>query len=200
MANGPQDANVALSSIGSFFTGHTASSPRIVNVQPTELDVLAILLAAAAMALALVGTVFPAFPGVILAWAASLVFGLVVGFDAVGVVIMLVITAVTGTAYVAMVKLPKEASEARGASKSALRWGALGAIVGFFVIPVVGFVVGGVAGVFGAEYARTKDTEPAWEATKGVLIGFGKSSLVQIAAALVIIVLWLVWVVVRFEI
>lgn len=169
-------------------------------MQPTELDVLAIVLVAAAMALALVGTVFPAFPGVILAWGAALAFGLVTGFGTLGVVLMVVITAVTAAAYFAMVKLPKQATEARGASKSAIRWGALGAVIGFFVIPVVGFIVGGVAGVFGAEYARTHDTEPAWEATKGVLIGFGKSSLVQIAAAFVIIVLWLVWVVLKFEV
>lgn len=169
-------------------------------MQPTELDAVAIVLVAAAMAISLAGTVFPLFPGIILAWAAALAFGFVTGFDLTGVVIMLLITAITAVTYVYMVKLPKEATEARGASKSAIRWGALGAVVGFFVIPVIGFIVGGVVGVFGAEYSRTQDTRPAWEATKGVLIGVGKSTLLHMAAVLVVALLWVAWTVLRFEI
>ncbi len=168
-------------------------------MQPTELDALTILFVAIAMAVSLAGTVLPVFPGIILAWGAALVFGLVTGFDAVGIAIMLVITAITAVTYVYMVKLPKNETEARGASKSAVRWGALGALIGFFVIPVIGFIVGGVVGVFGAEYARTGDTEPAWQSTKGVLIGVGKSSLLQMAAVLVIVVLWVIWAVLKFE-
>lgn len=169
-------------------------------MQPTELDALAILFVAIAMAIALAGTVLPVFPGIMLAWGAALLFGLVTGFDATGIVFMLVITAITAATYVFMVRLPKSETEARGASKSAIRWGALGAVIGFFVIPVVGFIVGGVVGVFGAEYARTRDTEPAWESTKGLLIGVGKSSLLQMAAVFVIVVLWVAWTVLKFEV
>lgn len=168
-------------------------------MQPSELDFIAILVVATILAVSLVGTVLPAFPGVLLAWIATFVFGLVIGFDAAGVIIMSLITALVVVNSVAMVRIPQQSTLAHGAAKGTVIWGAVGAVLGFFLIPVAGFIVGAVAGVYGAEYARTRQTGPAWAATKGVLIGIGKSNLVQIGIGLLIVILWVIWVVIRFE-
>ena len=45
--------------------------------------------------------------------------------------------------------------------------GALLGIVGFFVIPVVGLVIGFVVGVYLAEWYRLRDVARAWRATIG---------------------------------
>ena len=68
--------------------------------------------------------------------------------------------------------------------------GAVGAVVGFFVIPVVGLVVGGVAAVYLAELARLQDFGLAWGSTWAVLRGIGIGMLVELTAALLMVGVW----------
>ena len=152
-----------------------------------------------AIASALVGTIIPAFPGVIVAWIAVAIFGSVVGFTPFGVIAMISITLLTIINYVFMIRIPQREAEARGASRWSTAVGGVGALVGFFVIPVIGFVIGGVAGVYGSEYLRTKKTDQAWEATKGIIVGFGKSVAIQLMIGLTIGLIWLIWVIVAFD-
>ncbi len=168
-------------------------------MEPNALQVFTTVLVAFTMALALLGTVIPAFPGPILAWIAALIFGFVAGFDGAGVAFFGVITILTIISYVAVLRIPMRTTESRGASRAALVTGAVGAVVGFVVIPVIGFVVGGAAGVYATE-RRTQPHGQAWSATKGVIIGFGISALVQLVIGVVVAIVWLIWVVTRFEI
>lgn len=167
-------------------------------MEPNALQVFATVLVAFTMALALLGTVIPAFPGPILAWIAALIFGLVAGFDGTGIAFFAVITILTIISYVAVLRIPMRTTESRGASRVALVTGAVGAVVGFVVIPVIGFVVGGAAGVYAAE-RRTNPHDQAWAATKGAIIGFGVSALVQLVIGVAVAIVWLIWVVTRFE-
>jgi uncharacterized protein YqgC (DUF456 family) len=68
--------------------------------------------------------------------------------------------------------------------------GLVGAVVGFFVIPVVGLPIGGVAGVYVAEHARLHDAAGAWRATVLVLRAIGLSMVVELMAGLVMALLW----------
>jgi uncharacterized protein YqgC (DUF456 family) len=70
--------------------------------------------------------------------------------------------------------------------------GGLGAVVGFFVIPVVGVVVGGVGAVFLAELVRVQDVRSAWRSTLAVLRGVGIGLLVELTAAVLMFGTWLV--------
>jgi uncharacterized protein len=63
-------------------------------------------------------------------------------------------------------------------------------VVGFFVIPVVGLVVGGVAAVYLAELARLQDLGLAWRSTWAVLRGIGIGMLVELTAALLMVGVW----------
>jgi uncharacterized protein YqgC (DUF456 family) len=74
--------------------------------------------------------------------------------------------------------------------------GALLAIAGFFVVPVVGLVVGGVLGVFLGEVARTRNTTAAWRTTIATIKGFGMASVLQVVVALAMVIAWVPWVVV----
>ncbi len=168
-------------------------------MRPNPLELLATITAAGAVAVALVGTVVPAFPGLVVAWVALLVYGAIVGYDTTGIIIMSAVTLLTLGAYILMIRIPQKQVEKRGASRMSTLFGGLGAIVGFFAIPVVGFIVGGIAGVFGAEFYRTRNRSLAWTSTKGVLVGFGLSTLVQLAFGLVIGALFVTWVVLRFD-
>jgi uncharacterized protein len=72
--------------------------------------------------------------------------------------------------------------------------GAVAAIVGFFVLPIVGLPVGGVAGVYAGELQRTRDGAAAWRATRATIAGFGLAALVQFALALAMTATWVAWV------
>ena len=67
--------------------------------------------------------------------------------------------------------------------------GGLCAVVGFFVIPVVGVLVGFPIGVYVAERVRV-GAEGAWPSTKAALKAVGVSILIELAAAVVATAVW----------
>ena len=146
----------------------------------------------------LLGTIFPILPGILLMWAAVVGYGFVAGFDALGIGVIVIVTALTGLSVVLGIKLPKEAAEEAGASRKAQWASVLGAIIGFFVIPVVGVVVGAVAGIALAEYQDKSDWSVAWQSTKGVLKGMGWAALAQFVIGVAILVVWLAWAAIDF--
>lgn len=70
--------------------------------------------------------------------------------------------------------------------------GALVGIVGFFVIPVVGLVIGFVLGVFLAELRRLRNGRAAWRATKHALRAAGLSILIELCAGVLTTGAWVV--------
>jgi uncharacterized protein len=129
------------------------------------------------MALGLIGTVIPGVPGLVI------IFGALVG---AGVLMVLGIAA----GYV----LPHRAGVLAGVPKTSLRLGIAGAIVGFFVIPVLGLPIGGAAGVLLGEQRRLGDWGAAWATTQKVLVGFGIGALAEVVAGVLMIATWVVWV------
>jgi uncharacterized protein YqgC (DUF456 family) len=72
--------------------------------------------------------------------------------------------------------------------------GGLGAVVGFFVIPVVGALVGFPVGIYLAERVRV-GAAGAWPSTRTALQAVGVSILIELAAALVATAVWVTGVV-----
>jgi uncharacterized protein YqgC (DUF456 family) len=158
-------------------------------------DGAVVFLVALAMAVGIAGTVLPVLPGLLLVWAAALVYGLAAGFGAIGWAAFALITAVALAGTAAGVVLPHRAAGASGASRWSV-WFAFGVgVVGFFVVPVVGLPLGTVVGLLAAELVRTKEAGAAWRSTVATLKGFGLSTLVQLAAGLTMAVVWVAWVV-----
>jgi len=149
---------------------------------------------AAVMAVGLVGTVLPFVPGLPLIWAAGLVYGLIAGFGAPGAVAFTTMTVLLVGGMAASFVLPAKSGAASGAPVPTLAAGAVGAIAGFFLIPVVGLPVGAVAGVLLAEYGRTSDWPTARRSTKAVVIGFGLGALAELSAGMLMVACWVVWV------
>ena len=149
---------------------------------------------AVVMAVGAVGTVVPLVPGLGLIWLAGLVYGVQEGFGAVGVAAFAAMTALALAAAVAGYVVPQRRASGAGASRSSVWLGVAGAVVGFFVVPIVGMPLGGVLGLYAGEHMRTRDPGVAWQATRATIIGFGLATLVQFVAALVMIAVWVAWV------
>lgn len=159
------------------------------------MDSVVVVLVAVAMAVGVVGTVVPLVPGLTLVVAAALAYGVAEGFGGGGVVAFVVIVALGVAGTAAGVVVPQRAAGGAGAARRSLLLGAVGAVVGFFVVPVVGFPLGGALGIYVAERWRTADPGAAWRTTKATLKGFGLAAILQLAAGLVMAAVWVVWVV-----
>lgn len=158
-------------------------------------EIVAVL--AVVMAIGAVGTVVPLLPGLGLVWLAGLVYGVSQGFGTAGTVAFGVMTVLGVAATVAGYVVPQRRAAGAGAARSSVWLGVAGAVVGFFVVPVVGMPLGGVLGIYAGEHVRTRDPAVAWQATRATIVGFGVAALVQFAAALAMIAVWVAWVVVR---
>lgn len=156
-------------------------------------DSALVALVAVAMAVGVVGTAVPVVPGLALVWAAALVYGLGAGFGAVGVAAFTIITGLALAGIVVGYLLPQRAAARSGAARSSMWLGGALAIVGFFVVPVVGLIVGGVLGVLVGEFMRTRDATAAWRSTIATIKGFGVAVVVQVAIGLTMVAVWVAW-------
>ena len=145
----------------------------------------------------LAGTLIPVLPGLMLMWATVVAYGFVAGFDAIGISVIVFVTVLTVIAIGLGVVLPKQAADAAGASKRSQIAAVIGAIIGFFVIPVVGALIGAVGGIALAEYLDKDEWGPAWASTKGVLTGMGLAAIVQFVIGVLILALWGAWAVIE---
>jgi hypothetical protein len=148
-----------------------------------------LLLVGLAMVVGLAGTVVPMLPGLPVIWVAGLVWALS-SDGAVRWVVLAVLTLLLVVGTVAHYVLPARSLGGR-APRSTLLFGVLGAIVGMFVIPVFGFLVGGVVGVYVAEARRTRDRREAWASTRRVLVAFGIGMAVEVGAGVLMVLTWL---------
>ena len=137
-------------------------------------------LLAVVMAVGAVGTVVPLLPGLALVWGAGLVYGLVEGFDAVGGVAFAAMSVLAAGGTVAGWVVPKRRASGAGAGRTSVWLGIAAAVVGFFVVPVVGLALGGVLGIYVGENLRTHDPAAAWVTTRATIVGFGVAALIQL--------------------
>jgi uncharacterized protein YqgC (DUF456 family) len=149
------------------------------------------------MVAGLIGTIVPLVPGLLIVWVAGLVYGLVEGFGTLGGVAFAVMTVLLVMGSAASYVLPHRAGVLAGAGKGSLRLGIVGAVVGFFVIPVLGLPIGAVAGVWLGERLRLGDWREAWGTTRRVVVGFGLGALAEFGAGALMFATWLIWVALR---
>jgi uncharacterized protein YqgC (DUF456 family) len=148
------------------------------------------VLAALAIVVGLVGIVVPLLPGTLLIGGAVLVWAWYVG-DGSSWALAVAAVAVLLVGTVVKYAVPGRNLKAGGIPNRTLVAGAVVGIVGFFVVPVVGLVLGFVLGVYVSEVQRL-GTQAAWPATKVALRAVGLSLLIELAAGLCAAALWLV--------
>lgn len=153
-----------------------------------------VLLIAVLMAIGLAGVLVPFLPGLPIIWGAALLYGIVTEFGSVGVTAMIAITALAAVGIAASLILPDRAGVAAGASRATRLFAGLLGLVGFFVIPVIGFPLGACTGVLIAQYRETDDWDSAVRSTVAVLKGFGVGLIAELAAGTAMALVWVAWV------
>ena len=148
------------------------------------------ILIAVLIAAGIAGIIVPVLPGTILVLAAILVWALEIG-TSTGWLVFAVAAVLLIGGTVVKYAVPGRRLKASGVPNSTLLAGGLLAFVGFFVIPVVGMFIGFVLGVYVAERRRVGAAR-AWPSTTGALRAVGVSILIELVAAFLAAVVWVV--------
>lgn len=151
---------------------------------------LTLVLVGLAIVVGLLGIVVPVLPGAFLVLGAVLVWALIEQTTSGWVVLGVAGAAILVTQVLKFV-IPERHLRGQGIPWTTSLVGAVVGIIGFFVLPVVGFPLGYVLGIFGVECARQRAAGPAWTATKAALGAAGISAAIELAGALVAAYLWL---------
>jgi uncharacterized protein len=154
-------------------------------------------LALLVMLVGLVGVVVPVLPGLLLVWVASAGTMLYLGTDAAGWAVAGVLTLLFALGTGATIWLPARQGRRGGVPLRSLVAAGVGAVIGFFVIPVVGFLIGAFAGLLLGEQQRLGDWQPALASVGQVLRAYGIGVVVELVVGVTMIGIWLVAVVVR---
>ena len=141
--------------------------------------------------------IVPIFPGITVIWLAALIYGLVTGFDALGIVLMVLITLGMIAGISADNVLMGAGARQGGASWLTIIVALVAGIVGTVLFPPIGGFIAIPIAIFLLELIRVREWRGAWRATRGLALGWGLSFLVRFGIGLVMIAAWLVWVFAR---
>lgn len=160
---------------------------------PLWLETVVIVLTIATMVVGLFGLIVPIFPGNVIIWVATLVYGIVVGFGRLGWWMFAIITVLMIAATLVDNVLMGAKARQNGASWGSIAVALLGGVVGTLVLPPIGGLIAAPLLLFGMEVWHQKDQHKAWQVTKGLLVGWGLAFVVRFAIGVVQIGLWAVW-------
>ncbi|MEU4558020.1 DUF456 domain-containing protein [Actinoplanes sp. NPDC023936] len=150
------------------------------------------LLSGLLIAVGAIGVMLPVLPGLLLSWSGVLLWALLGdGSAAVRWAVLGVATLIAGAGLVVKFLWPGKKLKSTGVPNSALLAGGVLGLIGFFVVPVIGLVLGFVLGVWLVEVNRL-GSERAWPSTRSAIAAVGLSLLVELAAALAIAITWVV--------
>lgn len=141
----------------------------------------------------LVGLIVPIFPGIVVIWLATMVYGIVVGFSTVGIIIFVVLTVLMIAGTMADNFLMAAGSRTGGASWWTIAAGLLAGTIGTIVFPPFGGLIAAPLVILLIEFLRVREINQAWRATGGLVVGWGMSFFVRLGIGILMLLLWLLW-------
>ncbi|GAA3457632.1 DUF456 domain-containing protein [Dactylosporangium matsuzakiense] len=167
----------------------------VLRVNVTDSGGLVSIIAPICVVVGIIGVLVPMIPGLLLCWAGVAAWAVFGGHGATGWAVGIAATVVLALGFVAKYLVPGRNLKRAGVSNLTLFLGGVGGIIGFFVIPVVGLVVGFILGIYLVELARQSNAASAWQSTKHALKAAGLSMLIELATAFIIAGIWIagVW-------
>jgi uncharacterized protein len=146
------------------------------------------------MLVGLTSLLIPILPGLIIMWLAALGYGIVHGFERLGIVVMVLITILTIGGSLIDNLLMGAGARKGGASWMAILISLLAGLVGTLAFPPFGGFVAAPVAILLYEFIRLRDWQKAWRALIGLATGLGASFVVRFLIGLMILGLWIFWV------
>lgn len=145
------------------------------------------------MLVGLFGLIVPVFPGSLIMWIAALVYGLVNGFGLASGILFAFITLLMITSQVADNLLTSAGARWGGASWVAVGLAIVAGIAGTILLPPFGGMITAPLAILLYEYTRLRNFKKAFNALKGLVLGYGAAYFVRLGLGLGILILWLIW-------
>jgi len=162
-----------------------------------DTQIIVTIVAGLLLVVAAVGTVYPILPGSWLAIGALLGWGWILGSGASWTAAILGM-AIAGVGWAASAVLTGRNLQRQRIPKGSIAVALACAIVGMFLIPIVGLFVGFGLGLFLSEFARRKDFGAAMRASGSALKATGIGILVEFGCAALASSVWAIGVVWHF--
>lgn len=147
--------------------------------------VAAFILFLLAYVIAFAGIVLPVVPGIPLAAIAGVLAGWLVGFDRFGVPALVWLAVITVLAFVVDIAGTYIGAKVYGASKPGLWGGVLGSLIGVFVFPPFGLLIGAIVGAIAAEILAGRNVPAAIRSGVGSLLGTFGGALAKVVLLIV---------------
>jgi uncharacterized protein YqgC (DUF456 family) len=141
--------------------------------------------------LGLIGIAVPVMPGLLLVWAAVLLWASEAQTMA-GWVVFGVATALATAGFLLQYLLPGRRMRQAGVTTSTTMAGAALGVVGFFVVPVIGAFLGFALGVYLAERVKLGTHAAALPSTRQALKAIGLSMGIELITGLAIATTWVI--------
>ena len=151
----------------------------------TATNVLVLL----AMLVGTVGIVVPVLPGLFVVWGATLVWAFE-RQDGPGWVVFAISTALYAVGLVAQYLVPGRRMKTAGVDGVIVAVALVVAVVGFFVVPVVGGPLGFVLTIYVLELVKHRSHAPAWRATSQAIRAVALNIGIELVTAFAIIATW----------
>lgn len=149
-----------------------------------------LLLVGAVMLLGLCGLLIPGVPGAWLVWGAVSWWALQ-DRSAPAWWVLVGATSILLLQQAVRLRMPPRRFRGIGLTRRTVVWAGLGALIGFFLVPVVGAIPGFIGGIYGAERLRLGGHRAATASTRRMMRAAGANVLVELFACLLILGAWL---------
>lgn len=150
------------------------------------------LIGGAVVLLGLAGTLLPGLPGLPLVWLGAVGAFVAGGMGTAGWVVAVLVSVQLVVGVSAKFVLASSGPDDERLPRRTLLLAVAGAAIGFFVVPVVGFLIGAVVAVLLAEHRRLGDWDAARASTGRLAQRVGIGMVVEVGAGLAMAVTYLV--------
>lgn len=159
------------------------------------MDILGWILVIALFAVGMAGAVYPVLPGVLAIYFAFFVYGWFFSFEPFGWFFWIIQTLIVVVLMVADYAVGAWGVKKFGGSKLSVWLSTIGIIIGPFVIPAFGLVLGPLIGAMIGELIKGESLSKAFKVGIGSVVGLFSSAVVKILLQLIMIILFIIWIV-----
>jgi uncharacterized protein len=141
----------------------------------------------------LFGLIVPIFPGILVIWLAALGFGIVVGFNTLGIWMFAIITLLAIVGSVVDNVFMAAGARKEGAAWTTLILGIVAGVVGTILFPPIGGLILAPLVIFLIEWRKRKDWRLALQSLRGMAVGWGFSFVFRFGIGILMIICWIIW-------
>jgi uncharacterized protein len=141
----------------------------------------------------LFGLIVPIFPGILVIWLAALGFGIVVGFNTLGIWMFAIITLLAIVGSIVDNVFMAAGARKEGAAWTTLILGIVAGVVGTILFPPIGGLILAPLVIFLIEWRKRKDWRLALQSLRGMAVGWGFSFVFRFGIGILMIICWIIW-------